>query len=73
MTKLSEHHVCDFCGKSKEDVEKLIVGEHAAICNDCINLSSINPFMFVTSSTTLFPSLSTVISIILDGITLELP
>ena len=38
MTKLSEHHVCDFCGKSKEDVEKLIVGEHAAICNDCINL-----------------------------------
>lgn len=38
MTKLSDHHVCDFCGKSKEDVEKLIVGEHAAICNDCINL-----------------------------------
>ena len=29
---------CDFCGKSKEDVEKLIVGEHAAICNDCITL-----------------------------------
>jgi len=32
------NHVCDFCGKSKEDVEKLIVGEHAAICNDCISL-----------------------------------
>lgn len=32
------HHSCDFCGKSKEDVEKLIVGEHAAICNDCIDL-----------------------------------
>jgi ATP-dependent Clp protease ATP-binding subunit ClpX len=32
------HHKCDFCGKSKEDVEKLIVGEHAAICNDCIDL-----------------------------------
>jgi len=31
-------HKCDFCGKSKEDVEKLIVGEHAAICNDCITL-----------------------------------
>lgn len=30
--------MCDFCGKSKEDVEKLIVGEHAAICNDCITL-----------------------------------
>lgn len=38
MTKLSDHHICDFCNKSKEDVEKLIVGEHAAICNDCIDL-----------------------------------
>lgn len=37
MTK-DNHHNCDFCGKSKEDVEKLIVGEHAAICNDCIDL-----------------------------------
>ena len=34
------NHSCDFCGKSKEDVEKLIVGEHAAICNDCIDLCS---------------------------------
>jgi ATP-dependent Clp protease ATP-binding subunit ClpX len=32
------NHSCDFCGKSKEDVEKLIVGENAAICNDCIDL-----------------------------------
>jgi len=32
------NHACDFCGKSKEDVEKLIVGEHSAICNDCIDL-----------------------------------
>ena len=32
------NHSCDFCGKGKEDVEKLIVGEHAAICNDCIDL-----------------------------------
>lgn len=29
---------CDFCHKSKEDVEKLIVGDHSAICNDCISL-----------------------------------
>ena len=34
----TNNHSCDFCGKSKEDVEKLIVGEHAAICNDCITL-----------------------------------
>jgi ATP-dependent Clp protease ATP-binding subunit ClpX len=32
------NHSCDFCGKSKEDVEKLIVGEHSAICNDCVDL-----------------------------------
>jgi ATP-dependent Clp protease ATP-binding subunit ClpX len=31
-------HVCDFCGKSKEDVEKLIVGDQSAICNDCVTL-----------------------------------
>lgn len=37
MTKDHNHH-CDFCGKSKENVEKLIVGEHSAICNDCIDL-----------------------------------
>lgn len=36
--KTPTNHSCDFCGKSKEEVEKLIVGEHAAICNDCITL-----------------------------------
>lgn len=34
-TKVSN---CDFCGKSKADVEKLIVGDNAAICNDCVEL-----------------------------------
>ena len=31
-------HYCDFCNKAKEDVEKLIVGDSAAICNDCVDL-----------------------------------
>jgi ATP-dependent Clp protease ATP-binding subunit ClpX len=31
-------HSCDFCGKSKEEVEKLIVGENSSICNDCVEL-----------------------------------
>lgn len=31
-------HTCDFCGKSKEDVEKLIVGDQSSICNDCVAL-----------------------------------
>jgi ATP-dependent Clp protease ATP-binding subunit ClpX len=38
MTKSETNHKCDFCGKSKEDVEKLIVGDNAAICNDCVEL-----------------------------------
>lgn len=38
MNKTDPKHVCDFCNKSKEEVEKLIVGEHAAICNDCVDL-----------------------------------
>ena len=30
---------CSFCGKSKEEVEKLIVGgDDTAICNDCVDL-----------------------------------
>jgi len=30
---------CNFCSKSKEDVEKLIVGgDSIAICNECVNL-----------------------------------
>ena len=38
VQKTNNHHSCDFCGKSKEDVEKLIVGESSAICNDCVDL-----------------------------------
>lgn len=38
MQKNNQHHQCDFCGKSKEEVEKLIVGESAAICSDCVDL-----------------------------------
>lgn len=38
MGKQNNDHVCDFCNKSRENVEKLIVGEHAAICNDCVDL-----------------------------------
>ena len=38
MQTNNNKHSCDFCGKSKEDVEKLIVGEGSAICSDCIEL-----------------------------------
>lgn len=29
---------CSFCGKHKDAVAKLIVGEHVAICNECVEL-----------------------------------
>lgn len=38
MSKTEIKHTCSFCSKSKEDVEKLIVGEFSAICNDCVDL-----------------------------------
>jgi ATP-dependent Clp protease ATP-binding subunit ClpX len=34
----ADKHTCDFCGKEKQDVEKLIVGDTSAICNDCVDL-----------------------------------
>lgn len=38
MQNNKPNHSCDFCGKSKEEVEKLIVGESSAICSDCVEL-----------------------------------
>lgn len=38
MSKIEPKHECSFCGKSKEEVEKLIVGENTAICNECVSL-----------------------------------
>ncbi|UNU72614.1 ATP-dependent protease ATP-binding subunit ClpX [Moraxella nasovis] len=29
---------CDFCGKTKSEVKKLIAGEQASICNECVQL-----------------------------------
>lgn len=36
MTK--DKHSCDFCGKGKDEVEKLIVGDNIGICNECVDL-----------------------------------
>ena len=30
---------CNFCGKHREDVEKLIAGPGVYICNECISIS----------------------------------
>jgi ATP-dependent Clp protease ATP-binding subunit ClpX len=31
------HTSCSFCGKNKDSVKKLIVGEYAGICNECVD------------------------------------
>lgn len=38
MTDSSHFQECSFCGKPKNAVKKLIVGDNVAICNDCISL-----------------------------------
>ncbi len=31
---------CSFCGKSQDDVKKMIAGSDVYICNECIELST---------------------------------
>lgn len=38
MTKIERRDQCCLCGKTKEQVRKLIVGLHGAVCSDCIDL-----------------------------------
>jgi ATP-dependent Clp protease ATP-binding subunit ClpX len=39
MTENNNKLNCNFCGKKREEVEKLIAGPDAYICNECISLS----------------------------------
>lgn len=40
MTIRNENiHYCDFCGKSQFEVEQIITGGKADICNKCVELS----------------------------------
>lgn len=38
MNNKDKLYNCYFCGKDKNDVAKLIVGDNSAICNECIDL-----------------------------------
>ena len=38
--KTKESVYCDFCGKSRDEVKKMIVGNEVAICNECVDLCS---------------------------------
>ena len=50
---------CSFCGKHKDGVKKLIVGDHVGICNECVDLCvdllEDNPEPVVTKSNNLDP------------------
>lgn len=37
-TENNKNYHCDFCGKKRDEVYKLIVGSDAAICNECVDL-----------------------------------
>ncbi len=37
---MSDEHVCDFCGKGVEEVQKIFSAENAHICNECIGTCS---------------------------------
>ena len=36
--KTSNELHCDFCGKDRSNVEKLIAGSNVNICNECVKL-----------------------------------
>jgi ATP-dependent Clp protease ATP-binding subunit ClpX len=38
MPKFDAHLKCSFCGKSQEQVRKLIAGPGVYICDECIDL-----------------------------------
>src|SRR3569832_1802770 len=38
MREIHPRDRCGLCGKTKEQVRKLIVGIHAAVCSECIDL-----------------------------------
>ena len=38
MKVLENVESCSFCGKHKDQVKKLIVGQEVAICNECVDL-----------------------------------
>ena len=40
MSKYDSHLKCSFCGKSQEQVRKLIAGPGVYICDECIQLCS---------------------------------
>ncbi|GAK12578.1 ATP-dependent Clp protease ATP-binding subunit ClpX [Geomicrobium sp. JCM 19039] len=37
--KDQEEHKCSFCGKTKDQVKKLIAGPGVYICNECVGVA----------------------------------
>ena len=58
MSKYDSHLKCSFCGKSQEQVRKLIAGPGVYICDECVDLCNeiLDEELFDSSSTVPQPS-----------------
>ncbi|MDX2213861.1 MAG: ATP-dependent protease ATP-binding subunit ClpX [Oculatellaceae cyanobacterium bins.114] len=58
MTKYDSHLKCSFCGKSQEQVRKLIAGPGVYICDECVDLCNeiLDEELFDSSATVPQPS-----------------
>jgi len=58
MSKYDSHLKCSFCGKSQEQVRKLIAGPGVYICDECVELCNeiLDEELFDSSSTSAPPS-----------------
>lgn len=54
MSKYDSHLKCSFCGKSQEQVRKLIAGPGVYICDECVELCNeiLDEELFDSSSAT---------------------
>ena len=58
MSKYDSHLKCSFCGKSQEQVRKLIAGPGVYICDECVDLCNeiLDEELFDSSSSTPQPA-----------------
>ena len=58
MSKYDSHLKCSFCGKSQEQVRKLIAGPGVYVCDECVDLCNeiLDEELFDSGSSAASPS-----------------
>ena len=58
MSKYDSHLKCSFCGKSQEQVRKLIAGPGVYVCDECVDLCNeiLDEELFDSGSSVASPS-----------------